>query len=282
MLSYNHIFHAGNHADVIKHLCWLNVISYLKNKDKPFTLFDTHAGAGVYALDSVQAQKNSEFKSGISTVIGSHFSSPLLQQYQDLCSSFLHDNLYPGSPILAAELLRHQDTLQVMELHPNEVINLKRALKSHAGNKQTYVHHRDGLEGLLALAPPSTKRGAVLIDPPYEKKEEYQAVLKCVSSTLHKWRTAQIIIWYPLLSQRAKEKTGLSEQMVAKMNNLGFETLTAELVVDAKSNDCGMYGSGVCVINPCWTLENDLSQALTEFCQLTPSAFSRITWHNKQ
>ncbi|WP_343034625.1 23S rRNA (adenine(2030)-N(6))-methyltransferase RlmJ [Alteromonas ponticola] len=267
---------------MIKHLCWLSVITYLKNKDKPFTLFDTHAGAGQYALDSEHAQKNSEFKTGISTVIDSKFSSSLLQHYQDVCSGYWRQNLYPGSPLLAANALRSQDTLQVMELHPNEVVNLRQALKPYTHNRQAQVHHRDGLEGLQGLVPPASKRGAVLIDPPYEQKQEYNAVVSCVTTTLAKWRNAQIIIWFPLLTERARDKTGLSEQMVSDIVDLGFETLTVELLIGQKTSDVGMYGSGVCVVNPSWNLDQQLGQALDEFCQIAASSSSRVHWFNKQ
>ncbi|MCW8092282.1 23S rRNA (adenine(2030)-N(6))-methyltransferase RlmJ [Alteromonas sp. ASW11-130] len=258
------------------------MISYLKNKDKPFTLFDTHAGAGLYPLDSEQAQMNSEFKTGISTVIHATFASDLLTQYQSLCASYWDDYSYPGSPLLAANLLRLKDKLQVMELHPNEVTNLKNTLKQFTDSKKAHVHHRDGLEGLVAMVPPPSKRGAVLIDPPYERKEEYQAVVKSVSTTLRKWRNAQIIIWYPLLSDRAKGKTGLSERLVDDIVKLKCETLTVELIVDQKSSDTGMYGSGVCIVNPSWGIDKSLSEALDEFCQIATPAVNRIQWYNRQ
>ncbi len=281
MLSYKHIFHAGNHADVIKHLSWLAVIEYLKNKAKPFTLFDTHAGAGLYSLDSEQAQKNSEFKSGISAVIESTFSSPLLNDYKSVCTNFWSNTQYPGSPIIAANLLREQDKLHAMELHPNEVATLKQTMRFFTSKKQVHVHHRDGLEGVQALVPPESKRGAILIDPPYELKREYQDVAKSIKAILSKWHNGQIILWYPLLSERAKEKSGLSEQLVAQLSELKAEMFTAELLVANKSDDDGMYGSGVCVLNPSWNLAENLSQALEEFCQIASPAVSRIQWYNK-
>ncbi len=261
MLSYKHAFHAGNHADVIKHLGWIAVIDYLKKKAKPFTLFDTHAGAGMYALDDEQASKNSEYETGISRLVDGSLSDPLVEKYQALCGDYYSRGQYPGSPVIAAQLLREGDHLHAMELHPGEVPKLTAALKRKSQG-EIHIHHRDGLEGLTALSPPKPTRGAVLIDPPYELLSEYDAVSEAVSTTLKRWAQAQIVLWYPLLSERAGKKSGCSEHMVEQLSQLGKSSFTAELHVADKSKDTGMFGSGLLFINPSWQLDTQMQDCL--------------------
>lgn len=261
MLSYKHAFHAGNHADVLKHLGWIAAIDYLKKKSKPFTLFDTHAGAGQYSLDDEQASKNSEYESGIAKVADTAATHPLVEKYLTVCGEFYQKRHYPGSPVIAAQLLRDNDHLHVMELHPGEIPKLSASLRGMSRD-QVHIHHRDGLEGLKALTPPSPARGAVLIDPPYELISEYQAVKNAVNATLKKWAQAQIVIWYPLLSARAGQKSGCSERMVESLADAGKTAFTAELHVADKVLDTGMYGSGLLFINPSWQLDTQLADSL--------------------
>lgn len=262
MLSYKHAFHAGNHADVIKHLGWLAVIEYLRKKNKPFTLFDTHAGAGLYLLDDAEATKNHEYQTGITRVFENPAEDALLKKYQLLCEAFYQEKKYPGSPVIAAQMLREGDHLNAMELHPAEVPKLTAALKRQSLG-EVHVHHRDGLEGLSALTPPQPARGAVLIDPPYELSSEYDAVVSAVNTTLKRWAQAQIVIWYPLLSDRAGQKSGRSERMVDQLAESGKTAFTAELHVADKALDTGMYGSGLLFINPSWQLDVQLSDSLS-------------------
>ncbi|QJR82594.1 23S rRNA (adenine(2030)-N(6))-methyltransferase RlmJ [Alteromonas pelagimontana] len=266
MLSYQHGYHAGNHADVIKHLCWLGVINHLKRKNKPFTLFDTHAGAGLYPLDSEQAQKNKEFETGIHPLSGISANSELLATYLSLTQDFLAHQHYPGSPALAAAVMREQDIAHLMELHPGESNALNAAMRAVGKDKNVCVHHRDGLEGLIAMTPPQPNRGAVLIDPPYEQYREYQHIADTLEKMFHRWQNAQVVLWYPLLSARAGEKSGASEAMIKRIARLGTTAFSAELTVADYADDTGMYGSGVCVINPAWQLDKQLREALEEAC----------------
>lgn len=281
MLSYQHAFHAGNHADVIKHLTWLGVIQCLKRKNKPFTLYDTHSGAGIYNLTEEQANKNKEYESGISKLVGVSAHSPLLAQYLSLCASFRAHDSYPGSPALSGGELREGDTLHAMELHPAEFDKLSSSMKrmsSHA----VHCHHRDGYEGLKALTPPRPNRGAVLIDPPYERLEEYKDVTNAVSMLLNRWQQAHIVIWYPLLSERAAKKSGASELMVAELAALDRPCFSAELRVEDNTHDAGMYGSGVLVINPPWQLDTIIGTAIDEVvAALGQHVSSEIVWHNE-
>jgi len=269
VLSYQHAFHAGNHADVIKHLCWIGVINSLKKKDKPFTLFDTHAGAGVYDLTDAMSAKNKEYETGISRLTSEDFKvqgtkaalPTLLEDYLALCEPFLANDAYPGSPIISVKAKRESDVLHLMELHPGEFEKLERNI-AKIGARNNHVHKRDGYEGLRALTPPKPNRGAILIDPPYERASEYSDVIKGVEQVFKRWQQAQIVVWYPLLSERAGAKHGASEIMCEKLAQLGKPCFKAEICVAENSPDAGMYGSGVFVLNPNWQLDMQLENAL--------------------
>ncbi|MBD3584503.1 23S rRNA (adenine(2030)-N(6))-methyltransferase RlmJ [Salinimonas sp. HHU 13199] len=283
MLSYRHAFHAGNHADVLKHLAWLGVISHLKRKTKPFVLFDTHAGAGQYALDSEQAMLNREYDSGIARLDDVEPASALLSDYMAIVQPMMEAGIYPGSPGLAARAMRAQDAAHMMELHPAEFPALQSNLasfgSSHGQNGSIHLHHRDGLEGLIAMTPPTPNRGAILIDPPYEVKDEYGQVKTTLTTVLQRWQNAQAVVWYPLLSERAKEKAGLCQEMVQDIAKLGKNCFKAELTVTENTPDAGMYGSGVCIINPAWQLDEHLTQAMKEAClAIGPDARFSLQW----
>lgn len=278
MLSYKHAFHAGNHADVIKHLCWLGVINYLKKKEKPFTLFDTHAGAGCYPLTDEQVQKNREYESGIDPLANVNATTPLLAEYLAALTPHWQQQQYPGSPLLAAKALRPQDSAHFMELHPSEAEILNQVIRG-IGIGAPHAHHRDGLEGLIAMTPPNPNRGAVLIDPPYELFSEYNAVKDTVNRLMKRWANAQVVIWYPLLSARAEKKSGASEAMVEALGETGRTAFKAELHVAPKEADSGMYGSGVLVLNPPWQLDEMLDASLQEVCRyLGDNVSASVTW----
>lgn len=276
MLSYQHGYHAGNHADLIKHLCWVNTIQKLKRKNKPFVLFDTHAGAGSYALSSEQSSKNQEYLTGVSPVMAVDTANPLLVEYKHVMQPFWQQQQYPGSPCIAKALLREQDHFHIMELHPGEFGLLKQNMKACKGEGSVHIHHRDGFEGLLAMTPPTPNRGAVLIDPPYEQKQEYAAVVKNVEAMMKRWSNAQVLIWYPLLSERAGAKTGASEQMCEQLANAAANVVNIQLHVDEKENDSGMYGSGMLVLNPAWELDIDVANALESVREVLGEA-ARVT-----
>jgi 23S rRNA (adenine2030-N6)-methyltransferase len=299
VLSYQHAFHAGNHADVIKHLCWIGVINALKKKDKPFTLFDTHAGAGTYDLNDDMSSKNKEYETGISRLFvkgdgarnqqkqGQRQDLPaLLTDYLSLCEPFLAQQQYPGSPAISATAKRDSDNLHLMELHPGEFQKLeKNVSRLHAGN--SHVHKRDGYEGLRALTPPKPNRGAILIDPPYERTNEYSDLVNGVEQVLKRWQQAQIVVWYPLLSERAGAKSGASEVMCNKLAALGKACFKAEICVVENTPDAGMYGSGVFVLNPPWQLDTNLDEALSNVVDMLGKdetgfqAKAHVTWVNE-
>lgn len=273
MLSYRHSFHAGNHGDVLKHICQLLLINKLKDKDKSFVYMDTHSGAGLYNLDSEQANKTNEYQQGIALLADYQGDEPTILAYQALCADYLKQDIYPGSPEIARKLMRDQDKLALMELHNEEIHNLKNnMLKGNKRNSNVAVHHRDGYEGLIAMTPPNPARGMVLIDPSYEVAGEYQQVVDTVIKAYKRWASGIYAIWYPLLAKREDgqhggTKAGLSEIMLDTLAKQGFKNLLQiELCVEGKQQG-GMYGTGMAIINAPWQLDEQIAQCLAE---LTP------------
>jgi 23S rRNA (adenine2030-N6)-methyltransferase len=258
LFSYRHSFHAGNHADVLKHLTQLALLNSLKQKSKPFSYFDTHAGAGIYDLKSDEAKKTGEHQQGIGRIIGKQVSSSLTKQYLDLVGHYYDRDLYPGSPTLALSEARAEDKITLMEWHNTEIGHLKRHLSRH---KNVGVHHRDGFEGLLAMLPPKPARGLVLIDPPYERVDEYQQVIDTVAKANKKWPQGIIAVWYPLIIGNKNNAPKLLEGLSRIPCKSQF---ALEMEVMSKEAERGMYGSGVCIINPPWQIEQELEPAVNE------------------
>ncbi|HZV60912.1 MAG TPA: 23S rRNA (adenine(2030)-N(6))-methyltransferase RlmJ [Methylophilaceae bacterium] len=263
MLSYRHAFHAGNHADVLKHFVLKEVLQYAAQKDKPFWYVDTHAGAGMYALDKGYAQQNAEFKDGVERLWHGHELPAPLVDYVELIRRLNPKGelkLYPGSPAIARELLRQDDRMRLFELHTNDSKLLRQEFlvdKPNA-NKQIVIETQDGFAGLKALLPPLPKRAVVLIDPPYEDKSDYQRVVAALKDSLERFAIGTYLIWYPLL-QRPEPK-----QMLGKLTRLQPKSwLHVELQVQKPIlGGFGMHGSGLFIINPPWTLPKILSEAM--------------------
>lgn len=265
MLSYRHAFHAGNHADVLKHLILLQIAEYMGEKPAPFWIIDTHAGAGRYALDSAQAGKLGEFRDGVGRLWQASGLPPAAADYLDFIRMLNPDGElrhYPGSPWLASQLLRDGDRLRLYELHSTDIKFLQEAFKS-AGRKVT-VSHGDGFAGLKALLPPPPRRALVLIDPSYETRDDYANVVKGLQEALKRFPTGTYAVWYPMLSKPESRK--LPERLKA----LGAANwLNATLEVRAPAKDgFGMHGSGMFVINPPWTLEKKLHETLPRLSEL--------------
>ena len=287
MLSYRHSFHAGNHGDVLKHICQMLLIDKLKSKDKGFCYFDTHSGAGVYRLNSEESLKTNEFKQGIECLAGHSVQNEAINHYVSLVSAYQEFNQYPGSPEIAESMLRPQDKLILMEWHNQEILNLK----SNMGGKNIAIHHRDGYEGLLALTPPDMQRGMVLIDPSYEVASEYQQVVDTVIKAYKKWNSAIYAIWYPLISDRkaantsfdsSESKKGKSELMLENLSQQPFKNLlNIELRVTGDNGAGGMYGSGMAIINAPWQLDKQIEASLQELTPLmaqSDSASYSVQW----
>lgn len=263
MLSYRHAFHAGNFADILKHLVLVNTLHYALRKDTPLFFLDTHAGAGLYLLHSDAARKTGEAEAGIGKLDfdallarASTEGAAALQLYRDAVSHFLrmHKPAYPGSPLLAAQLLRKHDRLHLCELHPADF----ELLHSYTHRDRRVVcEQRDGYTRALALLPPAQKRAVVLIDPSYEQDADYQRVVKLVSEIHQRMAGAQILLWYPVVQRRDAQH--LADALVRK----GIRDLWRfELGMKADAPGHGMTASGMLVVNPPWTLPAQLENVL--------------------
>lgn len=259
MLSYRHAFHAGNHADVLKHFVEVQLLRYLAQKDKPFWYIDTHAGAGCYALDTGYAVQNAEFESGIARLWQRDDLPAPLAEYVELVKRINPDGqmkLYPGSPLVALELLREQDRMRLFELHPTDSDILRENFAGYG--TQVLMQTADGFGALKALLPPPPRRALVLIDPPYEDKQDYKRVVTALQEGLKRFANGVYAVWYPQL-QRAEAK-----QLPEQLKKLPVKSwLHVALSVQAPSADgFGMHGSGMFVLNPPWTLYGVLQEVM--------------------
>ncbi|VFR25554.1 Protein involved in catabolism of external DNA [plant metagenome] len=263
MFSYRHAFHAGNHADVLKHAMLVHMLDHLGRKDAPYWVIDTHAGAGLYALDGEWANKKGEFLDGIARLWPRHDLPPMLADYIEQVAALNPDGAlrhYPGSPWLALAALRDRDRLRLFELHPSEASVLGGNLQKldRRPLRQTTLYAADGFEGMKSLLPPPTRRGMVVIDPPYEDKRDYRRVQDAVREGLKRFATGTFVVWYPLVSRRE------SQELPRQLSKLPVENwLNATLTVRKPSSDgLGLYGSGMYVANPPWTLQAALRETL--------------------
>ncbi len=263
MLSYRHAFHAGNHADVLKHFIEVQLLRYLAQKDKPFWYIDTHAGAGCYALDSGYATQNAEYESGIARLWERDDLPAPLAEYVALVKRINPDGqmkLYPGSPLVGLEFLREQDRMRLFELHPSdsEILQQNFAKNIVGHGTQVLMQTADGFAALKALLPPPPRRALVLIDPPYEDKQDYQRVLSALRDGLKRFSTGVYAVWYPQL-QRAEAR-----QLPEQLKQLPVKSwLHVALSVQAPSEDgFGMHGSGVFILNPPWLLHGVLQEVM--------------------
>ncbi|MDR1994534.1 23S rRNA (adenine(2030)-N(6))-methyltransferase RlmJ [Azonexus sp.] len=265
MLSYRHAFHAGNHADVLKHLTLVRIARYLGEKPAPFWIVDTHAGAGRYALDSEYASKLAEYRDGIGRLWEAEDLPPAAADYVDLVRSLNPDGRlrhYPGSPWLASQLLRDGDRLRLFELHSSDVKLLQECFRGRG--RQVTITAGDGFAGLKAVLPPPPRRGLVLIDPSYETRDDYANVIKGLREALQRFPTGTYALWYPLLAKPEAQK------LPGRLRALGAaDWLHATLQVSAPSRDgFGMHGSGMFIINPPWTLKKTLQDTLPQVAAL--------------
>ena len=259
MLSYRHAFHAGNHADVLKHLILIQIAQYMGEKPTPFWIIDTHAGAGHYALESAHASKLAEYRDGIGRLWEAKGLPPAAADYVDFIRLQNPDGQlrhYPGSPWLASQLLRDGDRLRLYELHSSDVKLLQECFGN--GGRQIMVTAGDGFAGLKAILPPPPRRALVLIDPSYETRDDYTNVVKGLQDAMKRFPTGTYALWYPMLSKPESVK------LPNRLKALGADNwLHATLQVKAPSRDgYGMHGSGMFIINPPWTLEKKLHETL--------------------
>lgn len=263
MLSYRHAYHAGNFADVHKHAVLTLLLEALKAKHKGFCYIETHAGAGRYSLAGGLSQQASEYRRGIDLLWRCADFPASLAPYIDAvrcANKGVPERLrnYPGSPCIAHALLRPQDSMRLAELHPTDAQCLQ---TEFAAERNVVVEQRDGYQALQAWLPPSERRGLVLLDPAYERKDERQRLVQGVLDAYRRWPTGIYALWYPL------RERGFAESLQRALSATGIRRiLVAQLSVRAPSASRAMKGSALAVINPPWRLEQALEPLLSWLC----------------
>ncbi len=277
MFSYRHAFHAGNHADVLKHFIAIYLINYMGQKEAPFTYIDTHAGAGLYSLDTGYAAKNTEYATGIAKLWEQKNLPSPLADYVNVVKSLNPSGklrYYPGSPYCAESLLRMEDRLRLFEMHASEVKILHENMHKRemhqaeqgkkARGKRVMVLASDGYDGLKALLPPQQRRALVLMDPPYEDKRDYKRVKDALSDALQRFPGGTYAVWYPVLQRQE------SREFARKLAQLPAESwLHVTLSVSQPMPDgFGLHSSGMFIINPPWTMEAMLKEVMPKLVEL--------------
>ena len=257
MLSYQHGYHAGNFADVIKHVTLTRLLSYVIKKDKPLLYLETHSGKGQYDLRDKQAEKTGEYKQGIKLIWPDRKQlNPVFKDYFDTIRNMNHEDglrNYPGSPYFAIHTLRMQDRLYLCELHPAEFDALDQM--AHL-NKKVHTSNTDGMASMKALLPPPEKRGLIFIDPSFERKEEYKEIPSAIKQAFAKFSTGVYCLWYPVVNRK------LTEQLIRGMKEIeAKEALRIEFNLTLAPKD-GMTGCGLWIINPPFTLAAELKIVL--------------------
>ncbi|QWD84702.1 23S rRNA (adenine(2030)-N(6))-methyltransferase RlmJ [Polynucleobacter asymbioticus] len=266
MFSYRHAFHAGSHADILKHLVMIHLVEYLQEKPGALTMVDTHAGAGIYSLIDGFAAVSNEADQGIyrlAKFAETNAVSPGISNYLDFIraeNAAEEITIYPGSPFILARLLRTQDRLKLFELHPKEIDILHHNISELKQSKQIDIYAEDSFARLKGLMPPPSRRGLVLIDPSYEDKQDYRYLETTMEEALHRFATGCYAIWYPCLSRR--ESAALPDHMkkIAAAHKRSW--LHVELRVENAPKERRLQASGMFIINPPWTLEKQLAESL--------------------
>ncbi|BCK15113.1 23S rRNA (adenine(2030)-N(6))-methyltransferase RlmJ [Vibrio cholerae] len=257
MLSYRHSFHAGNHADVLKHIVQSLILNSLQQKEKPFVYHDTHSGVGRYDLTHEWSEKTGEYKQGIARVWQQDNIPAELDSYLDAIRQLNQGETlryYPGSPRVARAHLREQDRMVLTELHPSDYPLLEQEFDR---DRQVSIYKEDGFARLKASLPPQERRGLVLIDPPYELAKEYRDVVRAIAQSYKRWATGIYAIWYPVVNRCD------IDDMLEGLQGLEIrKILQIELGVAPDTNERGMTASGMIVINPPWTLESQMQTIL--------------------
>lgn len=264
-MNYRHSFHAGNFADVVKHVVLIALIESLSRKEKAYCYIDTHAGKGFYDFLSTEAQKTQEFIGGIEKIIHQKNLTPLVKRYLD-CINHINAQLtgdklsslrfYPGSPLIACYFARAQDRVIACELHPEEYQSLKNTFQNFIPDKRAAIHYMDGFLGLKAFLPPKEGRGLILIDPPYENPDEFTRIANTLPTALKRFPSGVCAIWYPI-----KEKQQVSSFYQALCRNTKQSILTIELTIypDLPHH---LNGCGLAIINPPWQFAETMNENL--------------------
>jgi 23S rRNA (adenine2030-N6)-methyltransferase len=266
-MNYRHAFHAGSFADVIKHIVLVRILSYLQEKQAPFRVIDTHAGAGLYDLTSDEARRGGEWLTGIARLMQARFSEktlPLLKPYLDIVRSFNPQaalDAYPGSPLIARALLRPQDRMTACEVEPKA---RKRLIEALRRDTQARVVDLDGWMALPAFVPPNERRGLVLIDPPFERKDEFERLAEGFTEAFGKWPTGSYLLWYPVKSRRATDNLARHVADIVGSGAPPGKCLRLEFSVAPQAAEPGLVSAGLLIVNPPWTLAGELRAILPE------------------
>ena len=263
MLSYRHSFHAGNPADVLKHLVLAQVLGYQTLKDKPLDYIDTHSGAGFFELAAADAQKTQEYQDGIEKLWQHTSKHSALNDYIALIKSFNQTanlEFYPGSPKIAEPFLRRQHKGWFFELHPRDLLLLEENMQ---GKRSIRVRGENGFAGLVGLLPPASRRACVLIDPPYEVKDDYDTVITTLMQAYQRFATGTYMIWYPVVD-RSRIDNMEQDLIDSGMRNIQL----FELATKADTDVHGMTASGMIVINPPWKLKQVMDEVLPELVSI--------------
>lgn len=257
-MNYRHIYHAGNFADVFKHIVLGALSKSFLRKDTPFCYLDTHAGIGCYDLTCEAAQKSKEYETGLSKILNAKNAPELVAEYisciQKLNKNANEYHLYPGSPEIVKTFLRPNDRMVLCELHPDDYKTLKRY---YAHKKQVAIHNQDAYQSLKSLLPPKEKRGLILIDPPYENKDEFSKILEALTQALHRFETGVYAIWYPIKDYQAIKR--LHHTFKEKISR---PVLNCELSIYPTNLSTHLNGSGMLIINPPYQIDQQLNTTL--------------------
>ena len=284
MFSYRHAYHAGNHADVLKHTVLIAVLHHLALKEVGFTAIDTHSGPGLYRLDSPDARQSGEAQEGLLALMRNKSKlagpmAPALQAYRAVLDHFNPQGgllNYPGSPFIAQHLLREQDKLKLFEMHPTDIRALEANVEALRVGRQVAVINEDGFNGLPKFLPPPTRRGLVFIDPSYEIKLDYERVAVTVSMGLQRFATGTFVVWYPIIPRPQAHSLPRHLTTLAKQADKPWLHATLRIKTGARTEAVtgeppkrlGLVESGVVVINPPFTLHEQLKEALPQMVQL--------------
>src|SRR6476659_1701315 len=266
-MNYRHAFHAGGFADVIKHIVLVRILSHLQEKPAAFRVIDTHAGAGIYDLTGDEARRGGEWLTGIARLMQARLSEkvqPLVAPYLDIIRAFNPQRelaAYPGSPLIARAMLRPQDRLTACEI---ELGARKRLIDALRRDTQARVVDLDGWTALPAFVPPNERRGLVLIDPPFEAKDEFERMARGFAQAFAKWPTGSYLLWFPVKSRRATDELARHVAASAAATKPAGKCLRLEFSVAPQRAGSGLLSTGFLIVNPPWTLASELKTILLE------------------
>ncbi|MCX7125584.1 MAG: 23S rRNA (adenine(2030)-N(6))-methyltransferase RlmJ [Gammaproteobacteria bacterium] len=260
-MNYRHLYHAGNFADVVKHTVLITLIQALQRKETPFCFLDTHAGIGLYELQSEQSQKTQEYVTGAAKLFSedSNLMPPEIQKYISIIKKYNAENnleIYPGSPLIADALLRECDRMILSELHPDDCHTLKNHFSK---GSSVAIHHTDAYLGMKAFLPPKEKRGLVLIDPAFEVLNECEQIFTALQRALKHWRSGHFMIWYPIKDERK------IHDFYSDIKKLDVENFAIHFSLDSISESEKLSKCGLLLLNPPWQVKENLENSILPY-----------------